>query len=368
MKILVINCGSSSIKYKLYKFSPISLITKGCIERIGEKGAAVKDHTQGIKVLVAEILRQKAVSSLDEVCAIGHRVVHGGESFREPQLIDNKVMNKIKECSQLAPLHNPANLAGIIGCKKFFPNINQVAVFDTAFHQSISRQAYMYALPFKYYSKYKLRKYGFHGTSHQFVAQQTSRLLGEPLSKLKLITCHLGNGCSITAIDKGKSVDTSMGFTPLEGLMMGTRSGDIDVAAVFYLMKKEKLSLSEMDEILNKKSGFLGISGLSNDLRVIRKAIKKGNYFAKLAWDMFVHRIKKYIGAYYFILGSVDAVCFTGGIGEHAADLIKELKKNILSVAGKNTKVVIVPTDEELMIADLTYKVIRKRFKKRRKQ
>lgn len=358
MKILVINCGSSSIKYKLYNLSSNSLITKGIIERIGEAGSSIRDHSQGIKVLISDILRKGAIKDLKEISAIGHRVVHGGESFTQPHVIDAKVIRKIKECVKLAPLHNPANLAGIKGCLKIFPHVTQVAVFDTAFHQSLPQHAYMYAIPTVYYRKYRIRKYGFHGTSHQFVAQEASRLLGKPLNKLKLITCHLGNGCSITAIDKGKSVDTSMGFTPLEGLMMGTRSGDIDVAAVFHIMKKEKISLRKMDEILNKKSGFLGVSGLSNDLRIIKKAIKRGNRLAKLAYEMFVYRVKKYIGAYYFILGKVDAVCFTGGIGENALDIVESVKKSILRIAGKKTKIFIISADEELMIAQLTRAVI----------
>ena len=359
MKILVINCGSSSIKYKLYKSPNQSLISKGVIEKIGESGAAVSNHSQGIKKLVSDILEEGVISDIGEISAIGHRVVHGGESFIKPRLIDNKVISEIKKCAHLAPLHNPANLEGILGCKKIFPKIPQVAVFDTAFHQTIPEAAYMYAIPTAYYTKYKVRKYGFHGTSHQFVAQQASKLLGKSLNKIKLITCHLGNGCSVAAVDKGKSIDTSMGFTPLEGLMMGTRSGDIDVAAVFYIMKKERLSVSEMGEILNKKSGFLGISGFSNDLRSIREAIKKGNRLAKLAMEIFVYRLKKYIGAYYFILKGVDAICLTGGIGENSPDIVNNIRKDISKIAGNKTKVLVIPTDEELMIANLTYKLCR---------
>jgi len=359
MKILVINCGSSSIKYKLYDFPSKTLLIKGIIEKIGEKSSQVKNHHQGIKVLLSDILKKRAVTGLDEIFAIGHRVVHGGEAFTQPHLLDERIIKKIKECAQLAPLHNPVNLAGIMGCRKLFPHIPQVAVFDTAFHQSIAERAFMYPIPIIYYRKYKIRKYGFHGTSHQFVARQAASVLKKPLNKLKLITCHLGNGCSLAAIDKGKSIDTSMGFTPLEGLMMGTRSGDIDVAAVFYLMKKEKLSVSEMDEILNKKSGILGITGLSNDFRTLKKAVRKGNRRAKLAYDMFIYRLKKYIGAYCFILGRPDAVCITGGIGEHSNRIVNIIKKDVLKVYGRKTKVLVIPTDEELMIANLTYELIK---------
>ena len=365
-KVLVINCGSSSIKYKLYDFPSKALLIKGIIERIGEKKSRVQNHHQGVRVLVDDILKKQAVSNLSEISAIGHRVVHGGETFTQPHLIDKNVLRKIKECSQLAPLHNPVNLAGIIGCKKIFPHIPQVAVFDTAFHQSIPEHAFMYPLPIRYYKRYKIRKYGFHGTSHQFVATQAAKVLKKPLNKLKLITCHLGNGCSLTAIDKGKSIDTSMGFTPLEGLMMGTRSGDVDVAAIFYLMGKENLSTSGMDEILNKKSGILGVSGLSNDFRTLKKAISKGNRRAKLAYEMFIYRLKKYIGAYYFILGRPDAICVTGGIGENSNNIDGIIKRELLKMCDRKTKVLIIPTDEELMIANLTYGLIDSKLKGKR--
>jgi len=362
-KVLVVNCGSSSIKYKLYGFPSKALLIKGVIERIGEKKSRVKNHCQGVEVLVADILKKRIVSDLSEISSIGHRVVHGGETFTQPRLIDQRVVKKIKECADLAPLHNPVNLAGISGCQKIFPDIPQVAVFDTAFHQSIPEQAFMYPLPISYYKRYKIRKYGFHGTSHQFVANQAAKVLGKPLDKLRLITCHLGNGCSLAAIDRGKSIDTSMGFTPLEGLMMGTRSGDVDVAAIFYLMKKEKLSISAMDDILNKKSGILGVFGLSNDFRVLSKSVKRGNRRAMLAYEMFVYRLKKYIGAYYFILGQPDAVCITGGIGEHSSKLVNIIKNDISKVYNGRTKVLIIPTDEELMIANLTYELVCSKLK-----
>jgi len=363
MKILVINCGSSSIKYKLYDFNKESLIAKGLIQNIGENKSPVKNHDQGIKILISNMLKEGAIANLEEISAVSHRVVHGGESFTQPHIINKKVMRQIEDCIRLAPLHNPANIAGINGCKKLFPNTPQVAVFDTAFHQSIPKYAHMYALPIDYYQKYKIRKYGFHGTSHQFVAQQAAKLLKKPLAKLKLITCHLGNGCSITAVDKGKSIDTSMGFTPLEGLMMGTRCGDIDTAIVFYIMQKEKLSISKMDDILNKKSGLLGISKQSNDFRKIKKLVKRGNSLAKLALEMFVYRIKKYIGAYYFVLGGVDAICFTGGIGENSPKIMGNIKKDLLKITGIKTKVLVIPTDEELMIADLAHELIRLKLK-----
>ena len=361
MKILVINCGSSSIKYKLYKFPQKKLVTKGLIEKIGEKQSPIKDHRQGINILFSRLLEEEAIKDLKEINAIGHRVVHGEEIFQKPTIITKEVLRKIKECFEIAPLHNPKNYEGIIACKRILPQTIQVAVFDTAFHQTIPEYAYMYALPIEYYKKYKIRRYGFHGASHQYITYQAAKILKKPLNKLKLITCHLGNGCSIAAIDKGKSIDTSMGFTPLEGLVMGTRCGDIDAAAIFYLMEKEKLNIKQMNEILNKKSGILGISGISNDVRVIKEEIRKKNKYAKLALDIFLYRIKKYIGAYYLILGGVDAICFTAGIGENNPDIIEKLKKDVYKVIPQKAPVYVIPTDEELMIATLTYKLVRKK-------
>ncbi|MDP2923188.1 MAG: acetate kinase [Candidatus Omnitrophota bacterium] len=360
MKILVINCGSSSIKYKLYEFPKKVLITKGLIEKIGENGSVINNHSLGVKELFSRLIKEKAIADVREISAIGHRVVHGGEAFKQPHVINNEVLAKIQECAQLAPLHNPANLAGIVGCREVLAKITQVAVFDTAFHQTILEEAYHYAIPNQYYEKYGIRRYGFHGTSHQFVAGQAAKLLKRPLNKLKLITCHLGNGCSITAINKGKVVDTSMGFTPLEGLIMGTRCGDIDVAAVFYIMEKEKLSITQMDEILNRKSGLLGVSKISNDIRDIKSEIKRGNRLAKLALEMFIYRIKKYIGAYYLVLGGIDAICFTAGIGENNPDIVGKLRKDIRKITSDRTKVLVVPTDEELMIATLTYDLLKR--------
>lgn len=359
MKILVVNCGSSSIKYKLYEFPKKKLLDKGLIEKIGEKSSSIATHSQGIREIFSRLIKYKIVRDMNEISAIGHRVVHGGETFKKPILIDERVIANIKACSNLAPLHNPANLAGIIGCKEEFARIRQVAVFDTAFHQTISEDVYLYAVPYEYYRKYGVRKYGFHGTSHQFVAHSCAKILKKHINKLKIITCHLGNGCSVTAINRGKVVDTSMGFTPLEGLIMGTRCGDIDVAAVFYLMEKENLTIEQMDEVLNRKSGLLGVSGVSNDVRTLKERAKNKNSYAKLSLDMFVHRIKKYIGAYHLILGGADAICFTAGIGENNPDMINRLKKDISKIAPK-TKVLIVPTDEELMIATLTYNLLDK--------
>jgi len=361
MKVLVLNCGSSSIKYKLFNFPDKSLIIGGAIENIGEKKSSVKNHHQGIELLISSILKKKVINSLKDISAIGHRVVHGGETFQKPHLINSKVIRKIEECIPLAPLHNPVNLEGILSCKKLFLAIPQVAVFDTAFHQSIPQTTYTYALPYSYYKKHKVRKYGFHGTSHQFIAQKAAGLLKKPLSKIKLITCHLGNGCSITAVNNGKSIDTSMGFTPLEGLIMGTRSGDIDPGVLFYIMEKENISPEQMDQILNKKSGLLGISGISNDFRTIRSVMNKGNHRARLAYEMFIYRIKKYIGAYWMILGSIDAVCLTGGIGENSPDIVKILKGMITKFSKNKEKLLVIPTNEELMIADLTYELINKK-------
>jgi acetate kinase len=360
VRILTINCGSSSIKYKFYSFPDGKLLGKGLIERIGERGSLISNHTQGIKKVFDTLLQDKIISSLDQIDGIGHRVVHGGETFREPCLIDECVIKKIKECGKLAPLHNPVNLEGIKACKKILKDVLQVAVFDTAFHQAIPEYAYMYGLPRRYYERYRIRRYGFHGTSHQFISIRTSQVIKKPLRKLNLITCHLGNGCSITAIKRGKSIETSMGFTPLEGLIMGTRCGDIDPAAVLYLMQKEDLSINQVDEILNKESGLLGISGVSNDIRIIKKEARKGNRHAQLALDIFIYRIVKYIGAYWFILGGADAIVFSAGVGENNPDIVARIKRRLSKVIGPETKILVIPTDEELMIANLTYKLIRR--------
>ncbi len=362
MKILVINSGSSSIKYKLFDFPKEVSVLKGSVEKIGEAGSKIKNHTQGVDKIIKNILSSGKISSLEDITAVGHRVVHGGEEFKQPHLIDKAVVRQIKKCADFAPLHNPANLAGIEQCLRLFPTNSQVAVFDTAFYQAMPDYSYLYAIPYKYYKKYGVRKYGFHGTSHQFVAQRAAQILKKPLSKLKLITVHLGNGCSVTAIDQKKPIATSMGFTPLEGLVMGTRSGNIDVAAVFNLMKKENLTVDQMSHILNKKSGLLGISGVSNDFRAVNKAAGQKNKKAKLALQIFIYRLKKYIGSYLFLLQRVDAICLTGGIGENNPEIAGAIKRNLKKISPQ-TKLLTIPTDEELMIAKLTYKIIKKQNK-----
>ncbi|MBU1727368.1 MAG: acetate kinase [Candidatus Omnitrophica bacterium] len=352
MKILVINCGSSSIKYKVFEMPGERLISKGSIEHIGEADSSVQDHYTGLKMVLEKV---------DSVDAVGHRVVHGGEKFQEPVIIDNSVMRKIKQCCMIAPLHNPANLAGIRACKKLLPGVKQVAVFDTAFHQTIPSYAYIYGLPYEYYSRYRVRKYGFHGTSHEYVALEAARILKRPLEKLKLITCHLGNGCSIAAIDKGRSIDTSMGFTPLEGLIMGTRCGDIDPALVTYIMRRKKIDVYEMDNILNKTSGLKGISGISNDMRVLESHAKANEPRAKLALAIFIYRLKKYIGAYMAIMGRADAIIFTAGIGEHQKDIRSKACEGLFSHMKRPPKILVIATNEELMIARQTCQIIRRR-------
>ncbi|MDD5108645.1 MAG: acetate kinase [Candidatus Omnitrophica bacterium] len=351
MKILVINSGSSSIKYKLFDMPSQRLISKGSIGHIGEAGSKFSNHYSGLKIILEEI---KLVD------AVGHRVVHGAEKFKRPTLVDKNVIREIKKCCAIAPLHNPANLAGILACQKLLPGKKQVAVFDTAFHQSIPEHAYIYGLPYDYYQKFGIRKYGFHGTSHEYVTAEASRILRKPLNKLKLITCHLGNGCSITAVDKGKSVDTSMGFTPLEGLVMGTRCGDTDPALITHIMRKKKIDTKEMDRILNKESGLKGISGISNDMRLLEEKANAGNLRAKLAVDIFVYRIRKYIGAYLAVLCELDALIFTAGIGENQPNIREKICKGLFACLGINPKILVIPTNEELMIARQTYKLIKR--------
>ena len=352
MKILVINSGSSSIKYQLFSMPGQKRLAKGTIEKIGERGSPIKNHHQGIK----DILK-----NISEVEAVGHRVVHGGEEFKQPHLINRQVIRRIKSCSEIAPLHNPANLSGIEACLKLLPGVSQVAVFDTAFHQSLPDFAYLYGLPFSYYQKYGIRKYGFHGTSHEYVAQEAAKKLRRPLNNLNLITCHLGNGCSIAAIKKGKSVDTSMGFTPLEGLLMGTRSGDIDAAVVTFLERRKNIAPARVEEILNKESGLKGVSGISNDMRQICRAAKKGHPRANLALSMFIYRIKKYLGAYLVVLGKADALVFTGGIGENQPAIRSGICKGLFNNLKYAPQVLVIHTDEELMIARQTYQIVTRR-------
>jgi len=342
MKILVINCGSSSIKYKLFFMPAGRQITKGMIESIGEKGSPVADHYTGLKMVLGKV---------DGVDAVGHRVVHGADKFKKPVLIDNAVIRKIRQCCEIAPLHNPANLAGILACKKLLPGVKQVAVFDTAFHQSLPDYAFIYGLPYEYYQKLGIRKYGFHGTSHEYVAHEAARILKKPIKQLKIITCHLGNGCSITAVDKGKSIDTSMGFTPLEGLIMGTRCGDIDPALVTHIIHRKKIDAHQMDLILNKASGLKGISGISNDMRLLEIKARSGNQRAKLAIDIFIYRLRKYIGAYTAAMGGVDALVFTAGIGENQKGIRQRVYQGLFTYLKKSPKVLVIPTNEELMIA-----------------
>lgn len=353
MLILVINCGSSSAKYQLFDIRSEKPLAKGIVERIGEKGVFCKNHHQAIKMIKGRL------KSLGEIAGIGHRVVHGGEKFGEAALITKSVLKSIERFIELAPLHNRPSLEGIKACRRYFPGIPQVAVFDTAFHQSIPAHAYVYGIPFKFYKKYQIRRYGFHGTSHRFVANEAAKKLKKPLRRLKIITVHLGAGCSMAAIKEGKSVDTTMGFTPLEGLLMGTRSGDLDPAVVTFLMKKERLNANSINDLLNKKSGFLGISGISNDMRDILSGMKKGDRRASLTFKVFVYRIKKYIGAYQAVMAGLDAVIFTGGIGENVPGIRKILLKELRPVLGKRAKFLTIPTNEELLIARDTHALIK---------
>ena len=398
MNILVINCGSSSLKFQLIDSETEKCIAKGLCERIGIEGSRITytpdggekeqtvtpmpDHTEAIRLVLEALTNPKTgvVKSLDEIGAVGHRIVHGGEKFAASTIITDEVMKAIEECNDLAPLHNPANLIGINACKKLMPTTPMVAVFDTAFHQTMPPESYIYAIPYEYYEKYKIRRYGFHGTSHKFVAQRAAAMLGKGLEDLKLITCHLGNGASVTAIKNGKVVDTSMGFTPLEGLVMGTRSGDIDPAIVTYIREKENLAPGEANNILNKKSGVLGVSGVSSDFRDIEAAVEEGNERAALALRMFAHKVKFYIGAYIAEMNGVDAIVFTAGVGENdismreiICDDMENLGINLDPIANKvrgqetvisdedsKVKLLLIPTNEELMIARDTNEIVKK--------
>ncbi|MHB1392029.1 MAG: acetate/propionate family kinase [Clostridia bacterium] len=398
MKILVINCGSSSLKYQLIDMQDEEVIAKGLAERIGIEGSVLKHqpkdsnkitierpmptHKEALQTLV-DALTDKSygvIKDMGEIAAVGHRVVHAGEKFAYSVMLNEDVMNALKECIEVAPLHNPPNIMGIEACRDIMPNVPMVGVFDTAFHQTMPKEAYIYAIPYELYEKYKIRRYGFHGTSHKYVSEKAAEMLGKPLEELKLITCHLGNGASIAAVKHGKSVETSMGFTPLEGLAMGTRSGDIDPAIIKYLAEKENISIVKIDEMLNKKSGVLGLSGVSSDFRDIEDAADNGNERAKLALDVFVHKVKKYIGAYAAVMNGADAIIFTAGLGENSDYIRREVCKDMsflgieldeeknhvrskevdLSKAGSRVKVLLVPTNEELMIARDTKKIISK--------
>lgn len=399
--VLVMNAGSSSLKYQLIDMKDESVKAKGLVEKIGIEGSALthttigkeklvvqkpmKDHTDAISEVLKSLVDETygAIQSFDEIDAIGHRVLHGGERFYMPSLVDEDVLEGIRDYIELGPLHNPANIKGIETCMKLMPGKPNVAVFDTAFHQTMPDYAYLYGIPYEDYQNYRIRKYGFHGTSHRYVAMRTAQLVGKKPEELNIITCHLGNGSSIAAVKAGKCFDTSMGLTPLEGLVMGTRSGDIDPAAIPYLMKKHNMTAEETVTYLNKKSGVLGISGVSSDFRDLADAAKSGNQRAITALKMFTHRIKKYIGGYAAVMGGVDVIAFAGGIGENDAGVRKDCltgleflgvkvdeeannvrgKEAVISAADSKVKVLVVPTNEELMIARETCEVCSKAAK-----
>jgi len=399
MKILVLNCGSSSIKYKLFDMTSKEVKAQGGIEKIGLPGSFLKltlpngekkilekeipEHTAGIEFILNTLVSPEygAIQSLDEINAVGHRMVHGGERFSESVLLNQEVLDAFTACNDLAPLHNPANLKGVNAVSAILPNVPQVGVFDTAFHQTMPDYAYMYAIPYELYEKYGVRRYGFHGTSHRYVSQRVCEYLGIQAEGSKIITCHIGNGGSISAVKDGKCMDTSMGLTPLEGLMMGTRSGDIDGGAVTFIMEKEGLDATGVSNLLNKKSGVLGVSGVSSDMRELDAACEAGNPRAQLAEKMYYYRIKKYIGAYAAAMGGVDVILFTGGVGENQSqcrravcdglqfigvELDQEINNRIhgdeaiISTPESKVKVVVIPTDEELMIASDTMAILKK--------
>ncbi len=399
MKVLVINAGSSSLKYQLVNSEDESVLAKGNAERIGisnsclkhtaagkesiELKAEFKDHTDAIKMVMEALLHPEygVIKDMGEIGAVGHRVVHGGEKFSESVLIDDEVMNAIRENIELAPLHNPANIMGIEACRKIMPDVPNTAVFDTAFHQTMPKKAFLYAVPYEAYEKYGVRRYGFHGTSHKFVALRAAQLLNKPLDSLKIITCHLGNGSSITAVKNGKSIDTSMGFTPLEGVPMGTRSGNIDPAIISYMMEKENLTSEQVNETLNKRSGVLGLSGVSSDFRDLTNAAQQGVERARIALDVFIYQVEKFIGAYAVAMGGVDCIVFTAGIGENTPEIregacsnlefmgIKidkeknksipsKIKEGIISTDDSKSTIMVIPTNEELMIVRETLELL----------
>jgi len=399
MKILVLNCGSSSIKYKLFEMKSKEPIAQGGVEKIGMKGSFLKftlpdgqkvmlegeilEHRAGIEYILGVLLSEKygCIKSLDEIEAVGHRVVHGGERFNESVLITDEVIEILNECIELAPLHNPPNLKGIYAIQELMPDTPQVSVFDTAFHQTMPDYAYMYGIPYSLYEKYSIRRYGFHGTSHRYVSARACEFLGVPYKEQRIITAHIGNGGSIAAIKNGKSIDTSMGMTPVEGLIMGTRSGDVDPGVISYIMEKEHMGTKGISTLLNKFSGVLGISGISSDMREIEAGIKNNDKRAILAMDTYNYRIKKYIGSYAAVLGGVDILVFTGGVGENQSvtrrdacrdlefmgiELDEELnasvraKEVVISKPTSKVKVVIIPTDEELSIANDTIEILQK--------
>ncbi len=397
MKIMVLNCGSSSIKYQLFNMESKEVLAKGVLEKIGLQGSFIKhekesgekcrfegevlDHQVGIEYILGVLTSKKhgCIKSLEEIDAVGHRVVQGGEKFKDSVFIDEAVLNEIEKYCDLAPLHNPANLKGIIAMRTLIPGIRQVAVFDTSFHQTMPDYAYMYGIPYSLYTKYGIRRYGFHGTSHRFVAKKACEFLGVDIEKQRIISCHLGNGASVTAINKGRSVDTSMGLTPVEGLIMGTRTGDLDLGVLTYIIDKEEIPLSSVNTLINKQSGMLGVTGISSDMREIELEAEKGNKRATLGLQIYDYRVKKYIGAYAAVLGGVDILIFTGGIGENAdttrrgvaSDLgflglelddtintgLRETTK-VISTKDSKGIIIVVTTDEELVIAEDTQKII----------
>ena len=403
MKILVLNCGSSSIKYQFFNMQTEEVLAKGVVEKIGLNGSFLKnkrfdgdklllegeilDHQIGIEYIVGVLISEKhgCIKSLEEIDAVGHRVVHGAEKFKASIRITMEMIEKVEQCSDLAPLHNPPNLKGIYAIDELLPNVMQVAVFDTAFHQTMEPHAYMYAIPYSLYTKYGIRRYGFHGTSHRYVSHRCGEILGQDVKDLKIISCHLGNGASIAAIQGGVSVDTSMGLTPVEGLIMGTRCGDLDLGAFTYIMDKEEIGLSAANTLINKHSGMLGVSGISSDMRDIENAVEEGNERAKLAMDMYQYRVKKYIGAYAAAMNGVDVIIFNGGIGENGSESREEIcsyleflgmdidKENANKTRGKEiiitkpgSKVIgmVIPTNEELVIAEDTVSIVNDRKEK----
>ncbi len=399
MKILVINAGSSSLKYQLINMETEQVMAKGLCERIGIEGSKLnhtpaggeknvieknmKDHSDAIKMVLDALTDANygVISDMSEIAAVGHRVVHGGETFSGSVIINDEVKKALEACVPLAPLHNPANLIGIAACEAAMPGVPQIGVFDTAFHQTMTKEAYMYAVPYELYEKHKIRRYGFHGTSHKYVSQEAAKMLGKKPEELKMITCHMGNGSSITAVDGGKSVDTSMGFTPLAGVVMGTRCGDIDPAIVKFIAEAEGMTIAEVDSLLNKQSGVQGISGVSSDFRDLEAAQSEGNERASLALEMFVESVRKFIGSYMVKMGGVDAIIFTAGIGENTPIMRDAITKNLevfgikvdaeknekairgaqmdISAADSKVKVLVVPTNEELMIAKETLELLK---------
>lgn len=396
MNVLVINCGSSSLKYQVINSDTESVLAKGLCERIGIDGrlvyepaegekeiteAAMPTHKQAIQMVIDALMNEKTgvIKSLDEIGAVGHRIVHGGEKFAASAIITEEMIKVVDECSDLAPLHNPANLIGVRACQELMPNTPMVGVFDTAFHQTMPKEAYLYGVPYEYYENYAVRKYGFHGTSHSYVSKRAAAILNQPYEELKTIVCHLGNGASICAVKNGKSVDTSMGLSPLEGLVMGTRSGDIDPSAVEFLAKKEGLDLSGILNVLNKKSGVLGLSGVSSDFRDLDAAAKDGNERARAAVQVFVYRVIKYIGAYTAAMNGTDCICFTAGVGENDGTIRKAVCESlsylgiqiddaanakrgeeiIISTPDSKVKVLVIPTNEELAIARETVALVK---------